>query len=162
MWFLLIKRGFPRYFASLGNSFILKIFLILALVLVWVFLEKKQPDLLKLIRYPIQLQYWSRHFLNSLTSSRLALSILTLWIFPSISNLRSILESNSKYIMNRKGDKGSPCLIPLSISILLKTLPFRSNSTDSGAIHLRTRAFNLWEKPNLEINLVSTPQSTRS
>lgn len=88
------------------------------------------------------------------------LPILTPFSFPSASQLRSIRDRSSGKMMNRNGEKGSPCLRPLSIGIWPKMPPLSSNSTDAEEMQFKINLTNLSEKPKSVRMLERTTQST--
>jgi hypothetical protein len=97
-----------------------------------VFLLNLMEDLLALTVWPDQAQYLSRHVLILVASRRVAFpkmrrsSANNKWlmvgeflatciplIFPDLSSFSSNLEKTSEPKINRKGERGSPCLRPL-------------------------------------------------
>jgi hypothetical protein len=59
-------------------------------------------------------------------------------IEPFLSSLSSSLERTSKLKIKRKGERGSPCLSPISGEKLPKGLPFNKMEKDAIEMHILT------------------------
>lgn len=175
------NRLLPKYLESESSSLMLRLSFIEAFRLPRIFLEKKQPDLVGLKLCPVQEQNFSKQLMilfvcctSALQKIRISsaknkwvmawpvLPIFIPWISPSISILLIMRDRSSSRRTNKKGDKGSPCLIPCYLGISPKHEPFSIIFIFPVVRHLRISRLNLLSKPYLSRIWSRTYQLTQS